>query len=65
MLFRSKDNAHVFPLELSMYILVLKWLQTRRGDKRSPRDCILSEPDWQSILPITVDLPFLDDSDYY
>ena len=60
-----KDNAHVFPLELSMYIVVLKWLQTRRGDKRFPSDCILFGPDWQSILPITVDLPFLDDSDNY
>ena len=60
-----KDNTYVFPPDLRKNIRDLKWLQTRRGDKRSPRDCILSEPDWQSILPITVDLPFLDDSDYY
>nr|POE74477.1 hypothetical protein CFP56_57325 [Quercus suber] len=60
-----KDNAYVFPPDLRKNIRDLKWLQTRRGDKRSPRDCILFGPDWQSILPITVDLPFLDDSDYY
>ncbi|KAF3970889.1 hypothetical protein CMV_005461 [Castanea mollissima] len=60
-----KDNAYVFPPDLGKNIRDLKWLQTRRGDKRSPRDCILFGPDWQSILPITVDLPFLDDSDYY
>ncbi|KAF3970886.1 hypothetical protein CMV_005458 [Castanea mollissima] len=60
-----KDKAYVFPLDLIINIRGLKWLQTRCGDKRSPRDCILFGPDWQSILPITVDLPFLDDSDSY
>ncbi|XP_075662629.1 uncharacterized protein LOC142632094 [Castanea sativa] len=60
-----KDNACVFPPDLRKNIRDLKWLQTRRGDKSSPRDCILFGADWQSILPITVDLPFLDDRDNY
>ncbi|KAF3970887.1 hypothetical protein CMV_005459 [Castanea mollissima] len=60
-----KDNAYVFPPDLRKNFRDLKWLQTRRGDKSSPRDCILFGPDWQSILPITVDLPFLDDRDNY
>uniref|UniRef100_A0A7N2RBH9 Uncharacterized protein n=1 Tax=Quercus lobata TaxID=97700 RepID=A0A7N2RBH9_QUELO len=60
---KLKNNNYV--LVNTKFILDLKWLQTRPGDKRSPRDCILFGPDWQSILPITVDLPFLDDSDNY
>ena len=60
-----KDSHFVFPPDLEKNFRDLKWLRTRRGDKRSPRDCILFGPDWHSILPITIDLPFLDDSDNY
>ena len=62
---KLKNTNYVFPSDRTKFIHDLKWLQTRPGDKRSPRDCILFGPDWQSILPITVDLPFLDDSDNY
>ncbi|TXG65723.1 hypothetical protein EZV62_006998 [Acer yangbiense] len=39
-----------------------KWLWTRLGSHRSPSECILFGPEWESISPITV-LPFIDDSD--
>ncbi|KAM4107744.1 hypothetical protein ACJW30_04G168300 [Castanea mollissima] len=60
-----KDSPFMFPPDLEKNIRDLKWLQTRCGDKSSPRDCILFGPDWHSVLPITIDLPFLDDSDNY
>ncbi|KAK7818670.1 uncharacterized protein LOC111998780 [Quercus suber] len=62
---KLKNTNYVFPSDITKFIRDLKWLQTRPGDKRSPRDCILFGPDWQSILPITDKLPFLDDSDNY
>ncbi|CAI0453565.1 unnamed protein product, partial [Linum tenue] len=38
-----------------------KWLRTRLGVYRSPTECILFGPEWESLLAITR-LPFLDDS---
>ncbi|KAG6672488.1 hypothetical protein I3842_16G059700 [Carya illinoinensis] len=59
-----KDTPHKFPPELRKYVREVKWLRTRLGDLRSPSNCILYGPDWQSIAPITL-LPFIDDSDNY
>ncbi|KAF3438505.1 hypothetical protein FNV43_RR21267 [Rhamnella rubrinervis] len=59
-----KDTPHKFPTDLKKCILEEKWLRTRLGDYRSPRDCILFGPDWESISSITL-LPFIDDSDKY
>ncbi|KAL9422758.1 hypothetical protein AB3S75_034938 [Citrus x aurantiifolia] len=58
-----------FPDEFKRCISEVKWLRTRQGDShigdyRSPRDCILFGPDWESISPITL-LPFIDDSDRF
>ena len=61
---KLKNTPNLFPSDLTKSIRDLKWLQTRHGNKRSPRDCILFGPDWQSFFPIT-DLPFIDDSDNY
>ncbi|KAF5445149.1 hypothetical protein F2P56_034218 [Juglans regia] len=52
------------PPDLRKYVREVKWLRTRLGDLRSPSNCILYGPDWQSIAPITL-LPFIDDSDNY
>ncbi|XP_059444849.1 uncharacterized protein LOC132176607 isoform X3 [Corylus avellana] len=59
-----KDTPYKFPSDLKKYIREEKWLRTRLGDCRSPSNCILFGPDWQSISPITL-LPFIDDSDNY
>ncbi|KAK9190780.1 hypothetical protein WN943_019390 [Citrus x changshan-huyou] len=53
-----------FPAEFINCIRETKWLWTRLGDYRSPRDCILFGPDWKSIASITL-LPFIDDSDRF
>ncbi|KAG2675395.1 hypothetical protein I3760_12G002100 [Carya illinoinensis] len=58
------DTPHKFPLDLRKLVLEVKWLRTRLGDHRSPSNCILYGPDWQSIAPIAL-LPFVDDSDNY
>ncbi|KAG6672485.1 hypothetical protein I3842_16G059500 [Carya illinoinensis] len=59
-----KDTPHKFPSDLMKCIYEVKWLQTRLGDLRSPSNCILYGPNWQSIAPITL-LSFIDDSDNY
>ena len=61
---KLKNTPYLFPSDITKSIRDLKWLQTRHGDKRSPRDCVLFGPDWQLIFTIT-DLPFIDDSDNY
>ncbi|XP_022135202.1 uncharacterized protein LOC111007222 isoform X2 [Momordica charantia] len=53
-----------FPSELKKCIHELKWLRTRLGDHRSPKDCILYGPSWESISAIAL-LPFIDDSENY
>ncbi|BBH03634.1 DNA-binding protein [Prunus dulcis] len=51
-----------FPADLKSCICKEKWLRTRLGGYRSPRECILFCSDWESISPICL-LPFIDDSD--
>ncbi|XP_062170197.1 uncharacterized protein LOC133875934 isoform X3 [Alnus glutinosa] len=59
-----KHTPFEFPSYLMKCIREEKWLRTRLGVYRSPSNCILFGPDWQSISPITL-LPFIDDSDNY
>ncbi|KAJ0920055.1 hypothetical protein HanRHA438_Chr05g0236641 [Helianthus annuus] len=50
-----------FPEELTKCIREDKWLKTKLGDYKSPKECILFGAEWESITPITI-LPFIDDS---
>ncbi|OIV93309.1 hypothetical protein TanjilG_14560 [Lupinus angustifolius] len=59
---RLKGTEYRFPLDFSSIIHDQKWLRTRLGDCRSPRQCILYGPEWKTLCAITC-LPFLDDSD--
>ncbi|GAV87289.1 LOW QUALITY PROTEIN: hypothetical protein CFOL_v3_30715, partial [Cephalotus follicularis] len=59
---KLKDSSLKFPQDLRNCIHEVKWLRTRLGHYRSPRDCILYGREWESIFPITI-LPFIDDSD--
>ncbi|KAK6262002.1 hypothetical protein QUC31_007818 [Theobroma cacao] len=59
-----KRTLHKFPSDLKNCIHEVKWLRTRLGDFRSPKDCILFGPKWESISTITL-LPFIDDTDNY
>ncbi|XP_052295852.1 uncharacterized protein LOC127901865 [Citrus sinensis] len=63
--YRQLNGASLkFPAEFINCIRETKWLRTRLGDYRSPRDFILFGPDWKSIASITL-LPFIDDSDRF
>ncbi|CBI15720.3 unnamed protein product, partial [Vitis vinifera] len=57
----NKTN-NKFPSDFVCSIYEAKWLQTRFGDPRSPRECILFGPEWEPVSSITL-LPFIDDSD--
>ncbi|KAJ9676550.1 hypothetical protein PVL29_021858 [Vitis rotundifolia] len=59
----NKTN-NKFPSDFKHNICEAKWLQTRLGVPRSPRECILFGPEWEPVSSITV-LPFIDDSDNY
>ncbi|KAK9036392.1 hypothetical protein V6N11_078395 [Hibiscus sabdariffa] len=59
-----KGTSYNFPSDLKNCILKVKWLRTRFGDFRSPKECILFGPEWESISSIT-HLPVIDDSDNY
>ncbi|KAK8710798.1 hypothetical protein V6N13_146108 [Hibiscus sabdariffa] len=59
-----KGTAYKFPSDLVNCILEVKWLRTRLGDFRSPRECILFGPEWESIASISL-LPFIDDTEKY
>ncbi|KAK0600532.1 hypothetical protein LWI29_015918 [Acer saccharum] len=59
---KLKKFSHKFPSDLRKCIREGKWLWTWLGSHRSPSECILFGPEWESISPITV-LPFIDDSD--
>ncbi|KAG7954179.1 hypothetical protein I3843_11G002800 [Carya illinoinensis] len=59
-----KGTPHKFPRDLKKFLREEKWLRTRLGVYRSPRDCILYGPNWKSIASITL-LPFIDDSENY
>ncbi|KAK8587501.1 hypothetical protein V6N12_021989 [Hibiscus sabdariffa] len=59
-----KGTPYKFPSDLVNCMHEVKWLRTRLGDFRSPRECILFGPEWESIASISL-LPFIDDSDKY
>uniref|UniRef100_A0A5B6Z3I5 Sacsin/Nov domain-containing protein n=1 Tax=Davidia involucrata TaxID=16924 RepID=A0A5B6Z3I5_DAVIN len=61
---KLKGTAYKFPSEISNCIREAKWLRTRLGDYRVPKECILFGPEWESISQISL-LPFVDDSDNY
>ncbi|GFZ08017.1 ATP/DNA binding protein [Actinidia rufa] len=61
---KLKGTAFKFPKDLKSCIRGVKWLRTRLGDYKVPRECILFGPEWESIAPISL-LPFIDDSDNY
>ncbi|GLT79449.1 hypothetical protein SLA2020_509380 [Shorea laevis] len=62
--YRKLKETHTFHPELTNCICEVRWLRTRLGDFRSPKDCVLFGPQWKSIYPITV-IPFIDGSDKY
>ncbi|RVX17844.1 hypothetical protein CK203_003994 [Vitis vinifera] len=62
--YRQIDKTNKFPSDFKRDICQAKWLQTRLGVPRSPRECILFGPEWEPVSSITV-LPFIDDSDKY
>ncbi|XP_057972588.1 uncharacterized protein LOC131160730 [Malania oleifera] len=55
-------TSNKFPRDLKKSISEVKWLRTRLGDYRCPKECILSGPDWKAISPIAL-LPFIDDGE--
>ncbi|KAM7255794.1 hypothetical protein ACFE04_011535 [Oxalis oulophora] len=59
---KLQTTSHKFPKHLKSCIRNEKWLRTRLGDCKSPGDCILYGPEWESISPIAI-LPFVDDSE--
>ncbi|KAM1025525.1 hypothetical protein TB2_038051 [Malus domestica] len=59
---KLKGTPFKFPKDLESCIRQEKWLRTRLGDYRSPKDCILFGSSWESISPMCL-LPFIDDSD--
>ncbi|PWA45853.1 DNA binding,ATP binding protein [Artemisia annua] len=61
---KMKKMKVKFPSELTSCIREEKWLRTKLGDFRSPKDCILFGTDWEPISQISL-LPFIDDSDNY
>lgn len=60
--YRQLKGTFKFPSDLKKCIREEKWLKTRLGDFRSPQDCILFGPEWESISPITL-LPHIDDGE--
>ncbi|KAH7865224.1 hypothetical protein Vadar_003836 [Vaccinium darrowii] len=61
---KLQGTTFKFPEDLKSCIRNVKWLRTRLGDYRVPKDCVLFGPDWESISPISR-LPFIDDSGNY
>ncbi|KAM7253411.1 hypothetical protein ACFE04_026029 [Oxalis oulophora] len=59
---KLQTTSHKFPKHLKSCIRNEKWLRIRLGDFKSPGDCILYGPEWESISPIAI-LPFIDDSE--
>ncbi|VVA21672.1 PREDICTED: LOW QUALITY PROTEIN [Prunus dulcis] len=59
---KLKGTQFRFPADLKSCIREEKWLRTRPGVYRSPRQCILYSPNWDSISPMCPLLPFIDDS---
>ncbi|PWA35839.1 DNA binding,ATP binding protein [Artemisia annua] len=61
---KMKKMKVKLPSELSSCIREEKWLRTKLGDFRSPKECILFGTDWEPISQISL-LPSIDDSDNY
>ncbi|KAB5525185.1 hypothetical protein DKX38_022934 [Salix brachista] len=61
---KLKGASLEFPSDLEKCIHEVNWLRTRLGDYRSPRDCILNGPEWESISAVTL-LPLIDDGDNF
>ncbi|CAK7336788.1 unnamed protein product [Dovyalis caffra] len=61
---KLKETSHKFPPAQKKCIREVKWLRTRLGDYRCPRNCILYGPEWESICAVTL-LPFIDDRDSF
>ncbi|KAJ0052371.1 hypothetical protein Pint_01242 [Pistacia integerrima] len=61
---KLKGMSHKFHPDFMKCIRDEKWLRTQYcvDPVRSPRECILSGPEWESISPIAM-LPFIDDRD--
>ena len=63
--YRQISNTNnQFPSDFRRNVCESKWLQTRLGVPRSPKECILFGPEWEPVSSITL-LPFIDDSDNY
>ncbi|KAK9748280.1 hypothetical protein RND81_02G047200 [Saponaria officinalis] len=56
-----KNARQTLPADLKACMREAKWIKTRLGDYRSPKDCILFSSEWHAISQITL-LPFVDDS---
>ncbi|KAJ6760998.1 hypothetical protein OIU79_025773 [Salix purpurea] len=61
---KLKGASLEFPSDLEKCIHEVNWLRTRLGDYRSPRNCILNGPEWESISAVTL-LPLIDDGDNF
>ncbi|CAM8919138.1 unnamed protein product [Rhodiola kirilowii] len=55
-----KTAPNKLPSELKHCLSEVKWLRTRLGDYRAPKDCILFGESWESVQRIAR-LPFLDE----
>ncbi|KAL1217317.1 Protein NO VEIN [Cardamine amara subsp. amara] len=53
-------SSHKFPEELMKSFKELKWLHTKLGDFREPKNCVLFDSDWEP-LRLIANLPFIDD----
>ncbi|XP_074278430.1 uncharacterized protein LOC141602018 [Silene latifolia] len=63
--YRNLKNARrTVTGDLRACIQETKWIKTRLGDFRSPKDCILFSSEWQAVDQITT-LPFVDDVNCY
>lgn len=62
--YRKLKQQRVFTKDFKACIHEQNWLRTRLGDFKSPKECILFGPDWQSISSIAM-LPFIDDSNNF
>ncbi|KAI8529254.1 hypothetical protein RHMOL_Rhmol12G0211000 [Rhododendron molle] len=59
---KLQGSTFELPKDLKSCIRDVKWVRTRLGDYRVPRECILFGPNWESLSPISA-LPFIDDTD--
>ncbi|KAG9129254.1 hypothetical protein Leryth_006468 [Lithospermum erythrorhizon] len=57
------EDARKCVLEVKKCICEVKWLKTRLGDYREPKECILHSSAWDPISSISL-LPFIDDNYY-